>query len=614
MSARTLDALTSDGGAAYAQAGRELLAKLIGELTFEDVLTPAILSDPDADLPGPDAAVLELALGDLIVSGRARRRSLGHWRVAPASLTARDAATGAARPLPDPALVVALGAPAAGADASTTAGLVAEVAATVLSDAVQLHRGRPARELLDAAPIDVEAELRGHPWIVAAKGRIGFDSGDLDHYAPEAQRTLQLDWLAVAADRIDTRALPGLTHRQVVDEQLGAQEADRLRARAAAAGHDPDTTVLLPVHPWQWRERILALHAADLASGAITHLGTAAPTYRARQSIRTLVDAGPDGELRRELKLPLSILNTSVYRGLPRARALAAPVLTEWLVGCVDRDPFLQETGLVLLGEVASASVAHTAFGTIEGVPYQHTEMLGAIWREPVAAQLHEGERALPLAALFHVDPAGESLIEHLIARSGLTVDAWVRALHEVSLPPLCHVLYRYGATFSPHGQNTLVVLRDDVPTRIVVKDFVDDATICAEPLPELLDLSPAVRAALGDGVEPAVITQWIQAGLLVCAHRYIAELLADRCGYPEAAFWAAARAALHGYQDRFEDELGPRFDLFDLDAPVFVKLCLNRVRILERGYRDGAERPIAAASGWIDNPLHAPAPAPVTT
>jgi len=592
VSDRTLQALTADGGAAWARANRELLAKLLGELTFEEVLHPDVA--PDAD----DAAraTLTQPLGGLTVTARAVRRSLGHWRVEPASLRAHDATTGAEVRLPEAAHVVAVGAPAAGADAPTAAGLVAEVTATVVSDAVQLHRGRRAEELLDADAIELESELRGHPWIVAAKGRIGFDAQDLDAYAPEARRELQLHWLAVDPGRIDVRSVPGLDHDTVVDEQLGAQEASRLRAAA------PSGSVLLPVHPWQWRERIVALHAGDLASGSITHLGLAAPRYRPRQSIRTLADVADP--LRREVKLPLSILNTSVHRGLPRDRALAAPVLTTWLTGCVRDDPFLVESGLVLLGEVASASVAHREFEAIPGVPYQHTELLGAIWREPVAAHLLPGERAIPLAALFHADPHGTSLIELLVARSGLAVDDWVRTLHEVTLPPLCHVLYRYGATFSPHGQNCLVVLRDDVPVRLVVKDFVDDATICSEPLPELLELAPEVRAALGEGVPPEVIPQWIQAGLLVCVHRYVAELLADRLGYPEAAFWGAARAALHAYQDRFEGELGDRFDLFDLDAPVFVKLCLNRVRILERGYRDDAERPVAAAVGVVENPL----------
>ena len=84
-----------------------------------------------------------------------------------------------------------------------------------------------------------------------------------------------------------------------------------------------------------------------------------------------------------------------------------------------------------------------------------------------------------------------------------------------------------------------------------------------------------------------------------------------QRIGYPERAFWAAAERAVAAYQARFEDELGLRFALFDVDAPAFVKLCLNRVRMLERGYADDAQRPVASASGWIDNPL-APSARPV--
>ena len=70
-----------------------------------------------------------------------------------------------------------------------------------------------------------------------------------------------------------------------------------------------------------------------------------------------------------------------------------------------------------------------------------------------------------------------------------------------------------------------------------------------------------------------------------------------------EASFWALAEQAVARYQARFP-ELEDRFALFDLEAPAFVKLCLNRVRMLERGYADDAERPLAAAAGWIDNPL----------
>jgi siderophore synthetase component len=588
----------------WARANRELLAKIVTELTFEEVLAPERLAPDEPDHGGP--APFRLPVGsDAELRFTARRRHLGHWRVDPASLRWR--ADGRDHPLPDVADIVAVMAPALGVDPSTTAGALTELANTLLSDAGQLARGRPAETLVDADPAVIEGEMRGHPWIVANKGRLGFDADDLADYAPEAGRLVQLQWLAAAPGRADTPTIAGLDHPTVVRQQVGEAVWTELRDRTAAAGLDPDAAAFVPVHPWQWRERIVALHAADLAHRRLVPLGKMPARYLPQQSIRTLADA--DHPERRYLKLPLSILNTSVYRGLPRARTLVAPRLTEWFLARAGADPFLQEVGLVLLGEVAGVSVAHPAFEAVPGVPYQHTEMLGAIWRESVVGHLRPGERAVTLAALLHRDPAGTPFLVPLIERSGLAVGEWVDRLHQVTLPPLVHVLYRFGATFSPHAQNCLVVLRDGVPTRLVVKDFVDDAMISAEPLPELASLPADVRRVLGDGLEAALLVQWIQGGLLVCVHRYLSELLDDHLGYPEARFWASAERTLRAYQDRFADELGDRFALFDLDAPAFVKLCLNRVRLFERGYADDAERPLASAVGWIDNPLALPEP-----
>ncbi len=580
----------------WEHVNRELIGKLLTELAFEDVIAPAF-----TELHGGRRA-FELALGErLVLRYEGHRRPLGDWRAEPATIAATLDGAGVA--LPDAADVVAIGAPAVGADAATAAGLVGEVAMTALGDVLGAARGRPAHELLDLAQDDLECELRGHPWIVASKGRLGFGAGDLLAYAPEAAQPVALGWLAASPAIADRRTVDGLTHETVVREQVGEEAFELLRARAAAAGLDPDTASYLPVHPWQWEHRVLTLHAGAIARSQLVALGTLDQRYLPGQSLRTLAEVGrPD---RRHLKLALSILNTSVYRGLPRDRTLAAPALTQWLTGLCAADPFLRETGLVMLGEVASVSVAHSAFEAIAGVPYQHTEMLGAIWREPVGAHLRPGERAITMAALIHRDAAGVSFAELLIARSGLDVDAWVRRLHEVTLPPLLHVLYRFGATFSPHAQNCLVVLdAHDVPARLVVKDFVDDAMISSEALPELASMPADVRAALGQGVEAMLLAQWIQCGLLVCVHRYLAEILEERMGYDEGAFWRAAERAVAAYHERFEDDLGLRFDLFDFEAPAFVKLCLNRVRILGRGYDDGPDRPVASASGWIDNPL----------
>ncbi|MEH3055416.1 MAG: hypothetical protein PGN13_15665 [Patulibacter minatonensis] len=592
----------------WGRANRELIAKLVTELVYEDVLT--------AEHAGPAPAGRSGALGlrgrfslrlddHLELTYEATARSFGDWRVDPATLSAtRD---GAPAELPDAAEVIARGAPAVGATPETTAGLIGEVTATLLSDAVQLAEGRPVSELVDLSGAELDGHLRGHPWIVASKGRIGFDPRDVDAYAPESGRTVQLTWLAVRADLASVATVPELDLEQVVREQLGADGLAELHARVRAAGREPADVVLLPVHPWQLRERLTALHAAELARGEILVLGAPLERdYRPQLSLRTLADA--DDPARRDVKLPVSILNTSTYRGLPREDTLAAPALTAWLRERFAADPFLADR-LVLLGEVAAVSVPSRAMELVAGVPYQHTEALGVLYREPVGPRLRDGERAITLAALLHVDPAGDALLAELIGRSGLTPGAWIDRLHEVTLPPLLHVLYRYGLTFSPHGQNVLLILdAAGAPARIAVKDFADDAVMSADPLPELATLPAPVKAALGGGVASMIASQWIQSGLLVCVHRYLAELAAEHLDLSEERFWESAARAVIDYQEALAPALGDRYALFDFAAPAFVKLCLNRVRILGRGYGDDAERPVAAAVGVVENPLAAAA------
>jgi siderophore synthetase component len=46
------------------------------------------------------------------------------------------------------------------------------------------------------------------------------------------------------------------------------------------------------------------------------------------------------------------------------------------------------------------------------------------------------------------------------------------------------------------------------------------------------------------------------------------------------------------------------RYKTFDLLAPRFAKICLNRNRLLTDGYADRPERPHAAAHGSVRNAL----------
>ena len=215
-------------------SNRELLAKLLTEFMFEELLTPErTVRD------GTFGFVLSLPTGEALTF-TGRRRFLGQWRVDPASLA--WTVGGVPMALPDVAEVVAVVAPALGVDPSTTANAVVELSNTLLSDSFQLARGRPSSELADLDPLVVEAEMRGHPWIVANKGRLGFDARELLAHAPESAQPVALPWLAVGDDLADAHAVDGLDNATVVRDQVG----DR---RGTGCGRAPRPPASTPTGP-----------------------------------------------------------------------------------------------------------------------------------------------------------------------------------------------------------------------------------------------------------------------------------------------------------------------------------------------------------------------------
>ncbi len=461
-----------------------------------------------------------------------------------------------------------------------------------------------AREWLTADDARLEGELSAHPWIVANKSRLGFSTADYERFAPESARTFRLRWLALARDRGEFAGVPDLTYEDFLTKLLPDHERAALNERIREQGRDPADFFLIPAHPWQYENRIAYLFARDFAHGRLLDLGEGFDEYLPQQSIRTLTNTThPE---RPFVKLPISILNTSVYRGLPVERAAQAPALTAWLQSVVQTDEFLRdETRVVLLGEFATLQCRHSLYSKMPGVPYQYNEMFGAIFRESSDAYLNRdaGERALPLAALFQRDPSGDSVLGALIQASGLDAGQWMDAFLKAVLEPLLHFLYRYGFVFSPHGQNALIALQNHRPTRLVIKDFVDDANLSIDSLPEHESL-PAELYDLLDALEPLALIQWIQSGLFVCVFRYLTEILADDRLLDENDFWRRVVRTIREYQARFPD-MQERFAHFNLFAPAFPKLTLNATRLLDIGYADSAERPSASVASLLDNPLY---------
>jgi siderophore synthetase component len=577
--------------AGWQHASRRLLAKMLAEFAYEEVIEP----EPD---PATGPGAYRIALDDTTTYRfRARRGAYGSWQVEAESIT----------PTGDPLHFLTHGHETVlGLTGDTTGHLIRELLATLSAD-LRLDAGAlTAAELADLDYAELEGHQTGHPWLVANKGRIGFSDTDAARWAPEARRPLRLPWIAVHRDLAAFRGTGTVTTPELLyAEELAPAVLETFQHTIADRDRDPHDYLLLPVHPWQWDQVVAPLFASAIADGTIMPLATDNDLRLPQQSVRTFLNASRPN--RRTVKLPLSVLNTLVWRGLPTERTLAAPAVTAWVHGLRDHDRFLRdEARVILLGEVASVTVAHPQYDKLPTVPYQYRELLGCIWREPLAAYLDPGERPRTLAALLHTDPAGRAFTAELVERSGLDARVWLRHLFAAVLPPLLHFLYRYGTVFSPHGENAIVVFDEhDVPVRLAVKDFVDDVNVSAEPLPEHRSMPPDVRAVLL--TEPAAfLPQFIHSGLFVGVLRYLAPLCERQLGVPESDFWALVRDEIIRHQDRFP-ELKERFALFDLLTARIARLCLNRNRLHLDGYRDRARRPHAAVHGSVPNPLHVP-------
>lgn len=493
----------------------------------------------------------------------------------------------------------------------TAAYLIEEYKRTLLADAhiMASQENQRTESLLEIDYAELEGEMTGHPWITYNKGRIGFSYTDYLQYAPEQKKEVKLDWIAVSREKGSFHSIEEVNYEDLLKSELGDSLWVTFQKVLHKKGIQPEDYFFMPVHEWQWNHVLVPLFSEELFEKRIVYLGKGEDEYLPQQSIRTFVNM--KDKMKYHVKLPMSILNTLVYRGLPSERVVLAPEITQHIQGIRDRDSFLRDTCRVVLpGEIASMNYAHPDYTKLQGAPYQFLEMLGVIWRESIYSFLDEGEQAITLAALLYVGEDGESYALKLAKKAGLNAEEWTKQLFDVLLPPLLHYLYQYGTVFSPHGQNTVVILKDSKPHRLAVKDFVDDVNISDQPLSELENISAELKNVLRSEA-PEGLCQFIFTGLFVCHFRYLADILHRSRELDEAVFWNMLRETILSYQAQFP-ELKERFELFDLLRPSFKKLCLNRNRMIEYGYGDGDDRPHASEFGRVKNPLATGKPAVV--
>ncbi|MYL49921.1 IucA/IucC family siderophore biosynthesis protein [Halobacillus litoralis] len=581
----------------WKKANQQLMAKMFAEYMYEDMIQPEVLR-----VDGKTRAYELSVSTEKSYRFFAEKRLFDSFDVSADELIkveqgVQEEADNAIEFLIDLKEII-------GMSAETTGHLIKEMNATLIADVHLMEKtDRSSDELASIDYAELEGYMKGHPWITYNKGRIGFGYDDYLRFAPEHQQEVQLSWIAAHKNLATFQSVQNLSYETLLKEELSVQERERFFSEVRKQNRNPEDYFFFPVHEWQWKNQLIQNFPEEIAKKEIIAVGDGDDAYLPQQSIRTFVNRSY--KEKHHVKLPMSILNTLVYRGLPSERTVIAPKVTEWIKGLYEQDDFLKnECRVILPGENASINVDHKQYSAVKDAPYQYLEILGTIWRESIYTYLEDGEQAITLAALVHEDHHGKPFIQSLIESSELNPEDWMKKFYQVVMDPLLHYLYKYGTVFSPHGQNTILVLKDYEPHRLAVKDFVDDVNVTDQPFPELQHVTEEMKAVLRTE-PPEGLTQFIFTGLFICHLRYLSHILEKHHLLNEEVFWQLLAESILDYQRKFP-ELKERFVLFDFFKPEMTKLCLNRNRMVDYGYADGDDRPHASEFGKVTNALAA--------
>ncbi|MFC0141875.1 GNAT family N-acetyltransferase [Erwinia mallotivora] len=575
----------------WAQANRMLIRKALAEFAHELIITPTALGDNRFSVAVP--------AGEADYQFTARRLALDHWEIDADSLIKQDNG----QPLTLDALqfIVEFN-QQIGIPHNLLATYMEEITSTLCSSVFKLQKNNPdSAELVHADFQTVEAAMtEGHPCFVANNGRIGFDARDYLAYAPEAAAPVNLVWVAVHLRNAHFSSLSTLDYEQLIRDELGQPQIDAFNRTLSDLGVAADDYLFMPVHPWQWQNKLLTVFAPDIANRDIIYLGAGEDQYQAQQSIRTFYNRSQPQK--RYVKTALSVLNMGFMRGLSPYYMATTPAINEWLQTLVEKDDWLQRCDFRILREVAAVGYHNRYYERAISGDSAWKKMFAALWRDNPVAQLPSGQRLMTMASFLHVDKHQQALLPALIADSGLDANQWIKRYLTCYLSPLLHCFYQYDLVFMPHGENLIIQLENNVPIAAWMKDIGEEIAVMN---PDAV-LPEKVQRLAVDVPENLKLLS-VFTDVFDCIFRFISAIL-DRSGtLPQARFWQAVADCVKEYQQA-HPQLASKFARYDLFTPEFTRSCLNRLQLANNqqmiNLADPAEN--LKFAGTLSNPIAA--------
>lgn len=445
-----------------------------------------------------------------------------------------------------------------------------EVIATLNGMAYKLQANKlNAKELAHADYQTVEASMNeGYPLMVANNGRHGFDSIDYFKYAPECAEKQQVLWIAVHKSKAEFSSICSINYQQLIESELSEQLIEKFKKIIDKYHVINDDYYWMPVHQWQWREKISTRFTPDIAAKEIIFLGLGDDNYLSQQSVRTLYNVSHPEKC--YVKTALSVINTGFIRALSPSSVAISPMTCEWLEALICQDRYFSEKGFRLIKEIASIgyrdSRIESVFDDERHSAHPYKGMLSCLWREPIIDKIAENQKIITMASLLHIDKNGDAFLPELIKDSGLSVTEWVNRYLDVYFSPLLHAFFCYDLIFMPHGENVILVLENNQPINVFMKDIGEEIKFLNTKIkiPEKL-LSISIE------VEESLKVEYIFMDIFNGIFRFLTPILNKSFLFYEKQFWALVANTIINYQERYPEfaDKYHRYDLFRSDMSL---------------------------------------------
>lgn len=475
-----------------------------------------------------------------------------------------------------------------------------EITSTLCSSAFKHQKqALNAKQLVDADFQEIEVAMNeGHPCFVANNGRIGFSSQDFLAYAPESGSPITLIWLALHKQRATFSCVKQTNYQQLMEAELDISTRDAFTRTLQSQNLEPENYLFIPVHPWQWFNKLSTIYAPDIAAKDVVCLGYGDDAYLAQQSIRTFFNVSQPQKS--YVKTALSILNMGFMRGLSSYYMRTTPAINTWVHDKVNSDAFLQSKGFTALREYAAIGYSNPHYENEQVGNSPYKKMLAALWRENPYQHIEKNQRLMTMAALLHIDSEGQALLPEIIKASQKPVEAWLLQYFNAYLYPLLHCLYKHRMVFMPHGENLILCLENHTPVRAFMKDIGEEVCLLNsdEVLPE-----DVKRISITVPENEEVLA--IFTDVFDCFFRFMAAILYEHMNFSEDSFWQLVASCVQDYQ-KAHPELNARFEKHDLFAEDFALSCLNRLQLKNNQQMVDLSDPSSSLqfSGKLKNPI----------